>query len=511
MTQLGGKMATRKKISRDKLDAARRAAEKKFGHRKYVTGVDVGYKWVGKDPTKELCIRVHVKEKIPVSALESSEVFPSEIDGVPLDVIEGDYQAKEVTQQTAPTDRLPVLMGGITVGHPDSTAGTLGCFVIDEVNETPAILSNWHVLVGATGRTGDGILQPGPADDGMPQLDVVANLSRSILDKDGDAAIAHLNGMRPWLPLMYGSFAHLNGVRDSVLGEVLAKSGRTTGQTHGRVDGEGTYFISYEVRPGQHERVGVQGFKLVSVIPGNPNDDELSSGGDSGSAWYNPSSGEAVGLHFAGETDPDPRAEHAIACNMTSVMRRLNIRLATFEEMLALGYPSLNVQQQYATNSELSFPPGGPRGPLPIPPRGPFPLPPQLPPKLPFPIPPWCPPAPDPWCPQCGLKKNSDPNELSHGKIFGANISSNSESVVQEIDSYDVIYFAMKRNHNIPPTHVQPFYRFREDYGLIDMELRNLAVPINQKLHPIGAHTTRDECQACKTVSDLSRLIRSKI
>jgi hypothetical protein len=33
----------------------------------------------------------------------------------------------------------------------------------------------------------------------------------------------------------------------------------------------------------------------------------------------------AVGLHFAGETDPDPAAEHAVACNIDSVLKKLKV------------------------------------------------------------------------------------------------------------------------------------------------------------------------------------------
>src|SRR5690606_31416855 len=34
-----------------------------------------------------------------------------------------------------------------------------------------------------------------------------------------------------------------------------------------------------------------------------------------------------LGLHFAGETDPRPEAEHALACNIKSVLEKLDVRL----------------------------------------------------------------------------------------------------------------------------------------------------------------------------------------
>ena len=57
---------------------------------------------------------------------------------------------------------------------------------------------------------------------------------------------------------------------------------------------------------------------------------EISEGGDSGSLWMVDSADDAdvvLGLHFAGETDPRPEAEHALACNIKSVLEKLDIRL----------------------------------------------------------------------------------------------------------------------------------------------------------------------------------------
>ena len=58
-----------------------------------VTGVDIGYKYKDGKRTQVKAVRIHVKEKIPKNALESLDVFPTEIDGVPVDVIQGDYHA----------------------------------------------------------------------------------------------------------------------------------------------------------------------------------------------------------------------------------------------------------------------------------------------------------------------------------------------------------------------------------------------------------------------------------
>lgn len=387
-------MNDKKKPTRAQLDAAMMRAHSVFERRKNLTGVDVGYRYVNGKRTNELCIRVHVERKLPLETVPESEVFPSEIDGIPLDVIEGPYRVSRATKRSDHRDRQSHVIGGVSCSRSGFSAGTLGAVVIDERTGKPAILSNWHVMAGAKAMVGDSILQPGGLDGGVPVRDEVAKLERWILETAGDAAIATLTGARGWLPLQFGSFAALNGeVRNSKLGEILVKAGRTTAQTTARVDGEGIYRLSYEVRPGEFEPRDIRGFKLVPEKHGNPDNVEVSSGGDSGSVWYHADSGDAVGLHFAGETNPNPMAEHAIACNLTEVVDKLEIRIATVLELLS----DEGIGGADTASSELtpvpdwpwpnppwpwpSYPPGGGWPyPIPIPPRpkpwpGPLPLP----------------------------------------------------------------------------------------------------------------------------------------
>jgi hypothetical protein len=54
-----------------------------------VTGVDVGYKMVGGQPTDVLAIRVYVTRKIDPPP---DQRIPSEIEGVPTDVIERRFE-----------------------------------------------------------------------------------------------------------------------------------------------------------------------------------------------------------------------------------------------------------------------------------------------------------------------------------------------------------------------------------------------------------------------------------
>lgn len=370
-------MPAKKKPTDSQLKNAMRKVYQRYRHRPNFTGADIGYRWEGETRTDEKVVRVHVDVKIPLAELDDKEIFPAEVDGIPLDVIEGPYKARRAPGN--PQQRAPVLSGGISVGRSDNGAGTLGAIVMDEATGRPAMLSNWHVLAGPRADHGDAIRQPGRADGGGSQ-DVVATLSRWELGLDGDAAVAELTPARPWLPTQINSNSVFSGARNSRLNEVLVKHGRTTGKTRARVDGEGIYRVFYEVAPGVIEPRDIEGFKLVPEDLDNLDDIEVSEPGDSGSVWFNQNDNMAIGLHFAGERETDPRAERAIACNMPRVLKRLKVRLAGMDD-LAQQVEALSTRARsasaYGPGTELTPHPDWPDWPYPprwpFPPRGPLP------------------------------------------------------------------------------------------------------------------------------------------
>ena len=313
--------------SQTQVQQAYEKAYKSYMSREDVTGVDVGYKYTDGQKSNNMVVRIHVKEKIDESNLEASEIFPKQIDGIPVDVIEAVYQPQIHVVQTNSDrqTRRDAISPGISISHSKVSAGTFGAVVYDNVTGRSCILSNWHVLVGSADATpGDPILQPGVADGGRLNRDEVGHLERSILSRDGDAAIAFLDSAsdRTVLSAQYETAVLLTSARICRVGEILEKSGRTTGVTRGRVDGAGSYKINYSV--GERE---IDGFKVVSVEDNNPNNEEVSSGGDSGSVWYDTVTKQGVGLHFAGETNPSPTAEYGIACHLPSVLTALNVSL----------------------------------------------------------------------------------------------------------------------------------------------------------------------------------------
>lgn len=193
---------------------------------------------------------------------------------------------------------------GVSIGHYEITAGTLGAFVRVEGDDTPRVLSNNHVLADENrGAVGDEILQPGARDGGVPRHDRVAALERFVaLDaskiNDVDAAIAALDAEIDFNPEVEGIGAvQATAAPDEV--EHVAKRGRTTGLTRGQisaieVDGVVVRFSTGVLRfDGQIEISGAGG-------------QAFSRGGDSGSLVVDPISRRGVGLLFAGSDQGGP-------------------------------------------------------------------------------------------------------------------------------------------------------------------------------------------------------------
>lgn len=323
---------------RKKVQVAYEKALKTFGQRDNVTGIDIGYKYDGGVRTNQVTVRIHVREKLPLEVLAEADIFPKDIDGVPIDVIQGHYSPSTngILSILARRHRRDPIQPGISVSHPLVSAGTIGAIVFDRVTGAQCILSNWHVLAGsAFAQPGDAILQPGRFDGGRRETDTIGRLERMHLGRRGDAAIAVLNGARQVLRAQDHTTVEVRTARRAALGDTVAKSGRTTGVTTGVVDGMGRYRITYSV--GTHE---IDGFLIRTPAEGNPDDIEISGAGDSGSLWYDPNTREGLGLHFAGESDPAPVAEYALACHLDAVLEELNISLEPVEVAEAPAPPA---------------------------------------------------------------------------------------------------------------------------------------------------------------------------
>ncbi len=234
----------------------------------------------------------------------------------------------KLARPPAQTRQRPLRIG-LSIGHYAITAGTLGAFVRRRDTEEPRILSNNHVLANENrGRRDDPVLQPGAYDGGRAPQDRVGGLAELVrLSKSRvnyvDAALATIDDGVRFTPGTLRGQGKLKGVlADPVdVDEIVAKLGRTTGYTRGRV----TAFELDNVVVGYD--AGNLRFDDQIEIEG-AGSGPFSDGGDSGSVIFTASGHEAVALLFAGgDTGGSNGAGLTYANPIATVLRRLRAEL----------------------------------------------------------------------------------------------------------------------------------------------------------------------------------------
>jgi hypothetical protein len=259
----------------------------------------------------EKCIRVYVKKKLPAIQLKPAHRIPSEIDGIPVDVVE----VGEIRALSSPPDRTKKyrpLVGGISIGHYLITAGTLGWFAKDNTDGEIVMVSNNHVFANENkGKKGDPILQPGPYDGGVYPVDLAGRLKRFVkisfdeyncpyrntlyklmkpfvsTENTVDVAIASLAQPQDEYEILEVG-APVDKLYDVQVGMSVIKSGRTTGLTQGTiVDTQYNGEVEYSR--------GTAFFVDQILVQGTG----FSQGGDSGSLVLTTDK-KIVGLLFAG-------------------------------------------------------------------------------------------------------------------------------------------------------------------------------------------------------------------
>jgi hypothetical protein len=193
---------------------------------------------------------------------------------------------------------------GMSIGHPDITAGTLG-FKVRDGPGNPYILSNNHVMANINQASiGDHILQPGAYDGGTDPADRIGDLSAFVpLNFSGgnnvvDAAIASVldPDVLSSTPLDEGYGQPSSTTVTAFVGMGVQKYGRTTEHTQGTVDAiNGTFNVCYEPLGPFCLTVG-RFVNQIVITPGT-----FSAGGDSGSGIVTDDANlNPVALLFAG-------------------------------------------------------------------------------------------------------------------------------------------------------------------------------------------------------------------
>ncbi len=308
-----------------------RKNRRKLHAKPHVLATGIGFKYTNGKRLEDLAIICSVDTKIAKHRLRDNELVPKAIDGIVTDVQpHGPFYAFQ--NHTA---RLRPAPGGVSIGHINVTAGTLGCLVQREGKVY--ILSNNHVLANSNeAEIGDAIVQPGVYDGGKFPDDFIARLSNFIPirfegDEDeepcsiGNTVSNILNGFAALL----GSRTRLQptrinriedttrnnlvdcaiaepinpndvineimeigkpaGVAEAELGMAIKKSGRTTGLTTGSIE---QIDVTVKVNYGENKTAVF----VDQLMAGN-----MSAGGDSGSAVVNEQN-QIVGLLFAGSS-----------------------------------------------------------------------------------------------------------------------------------------------------------------------------------------------------------------
>jgi hypothetical protein len=220
--------------------------------------------------------------------------------------------------------------GGVSVGHVNVTAGTLGSRAIGLTapwTNRHLILSNNHVLANSNAaRVNDSIIQPGSFDGGRHPGDQIAVLARWVPINFGgapnfvDAAFGWA-----WHERIRGEQYYVSGgpayyrtgtaPLPASLGLIVGKSGRTTGLTRGRVTQIG---VSVNVNFGGGRVALFRNQIAIQSVTNSP----FSAGGDSGSLiWHWAAGLRPVGLLFAGGGGT------TFANPIGAVLSALNIRL----------------------------------------------------------------------------------------------------------------------------------------------------------------------------------------
>ena len=304
-----------------------------------VTGVDIGYKYVGGKKTDVLAIRVYVKEKKDVP---KKEEIPKVIKGVKTDVIQRKFVLHPLCAPLAEvgikadTANYDPLRGGISIGPCRAIGGyvytgTLGAIVRDNVSGNPMLLSNFHVMCVDNGwSVGDTMAQPSRPDGGICPADVVGTLQRASLGGKVDCAVASHAARGYACSIEDIGLLMYPGTAMASEGLAVRKRGRTTGLTYGIVDTvDLTVKIDYGDGLGEVTLTNQIGIEVDSTQ--NP---QFGISGDSGSVVVNDER-KVVGLYFAGnmeETDAQgnvivPEGTYGVANPIQAVLDALNVRI----------------------------------------------------------------------------------------------------------------------------------------------------------------------------------------
>ncbi|MGH2767241.1 MAG: hypothetical protein ACRDKA_15270, partial [Actinomycetota bacterium] len=305
-----------------------------------VLGVATGLRQRAGRTSEETCIQVFVERKPRLEELASWERVPEAVRGyedesVRTDVIE--ISPPEALQVDG--SRYRPVPGGCSIG-PEATvsAGTLGGWACDRLDDTVVLLSNNHVISNLdTMPTVRRIVQPARLDGGTLPADVIGSLKRDIplatvANPPGaplpavaavDAAIGTITVDRTDQILQIGPGIY--ELQAPAVNMNVQKRGRRT-----RLTNNGTIFSingTFTIRYRNGTRLGRVGNTFVIR---STNGNVFSGPGDSGSLIFNQAAGQlngtfpVLGLLYAGGAFGDGTPA-TFACDINAVFGALQL------------------------------------------------------------------------------------------------------------------------------------------------------------------------------------------
>jgi hypothetical protein len=295
-------------LDRQTLDAFREAV-RRYEKRPWVTGVSISIKERrGElDTSAGPVICIHVRKKISKSRVPKSMKIQSTLLGVPTDVIGADYRRRSGGGPAI----LPTfpLQPGVSIARANGTAATLGATVQDTSGARCLLCAAHTLREGGKFKKGDPIVHPAPSD-APGRFTVVARYQSVHLGMD--AGVARLEPGIAATNVALLSNVEIGVPAFPMIGDILEKSGRSTGVTQAVVQGIGTFiglFPALHLRP----------------LSGSASTTPLSDLGDSGAIWYDVLTGAAKGLHSSGSGAAPNGDEYAIATIVASVVHDLKL------------------------------------------------------------------------------------------------------------------------------------------------------------------------------------------
>jgi hypothetical protein len=261
--------------------AAFQSAVRRYSGKPWVVGVAIGIKEQGGklDTSHGAVIVIHVTKKL--KRVPRAKKIPEFILGVPTDVIAGNYTKADAVVGIPQPPVFPLRPGSSIGRVVGGTAASLAGVVRDK-NGVRYLLCAGHTLrEGGNFGQGDPIGHPGPADS-AGAISTVGRFHKVHLGMD-----AGLATLEPGIAV--NNTALLSNTQIlapdyAIDGDILEKSGRTTGITQGVVQSIGTFGVLYPVA-------------YLRPLPGDTN--PISQDGDSGSMWYDAFTANARALHVA--------------------------------------------------------------------------------------------------------------------------------------------------------------------------------------------------------------------